>query len=64
MEDLREQIAEELFFQDWDEENGFAMANATNGNWEDQKDEWFRDHYYKRSDSLISLLAKLGYRKR
>ena len=59
----RERIAEELFSQDWGEENGFAMSNASNGNWGEQTDEWFRSHYYRRADEIIALLPSLGYRQ-
>jgi len=52
---LKEQVAEELFFQDWDEENGFAINNASNGCWEEQTDEWFRNHYYKRVGAILNL---------
>ena len=57
--ELREIIAENQFDLDWDEENNFAIANATNGDWNEQKDEWFRGHYYKRADSVIKLIAAI-----
>ena|SRR3990167_6404454 len=60
--ELREQIAEQQFDLDWDEENDFATANASNGVWSEQKDEWFRAHYYKRSDQILALIKQAGYK--
>ena len=51
---LREQMAEELFYEDWDAESGYAYANALNGYWGEQ-DELLKDHYHKRASKLINL---------
>ena len=51
---LREQMAEELFYEDWDAESGYAYANASNGYWGEQ-DEFLKDHYRKRAGIVLNL---------
>ena len=51
---LREQMAEELFYEDWDAESGYAYANAPNGYWGEQ-DELLKDHYRKRAGIVTNL---------
>jgi hypothetical protein len=52
--ELREEIAKELFWTDWDDESGYAYANASNGYWENQ-DELLHGHYLKRADQILAL---------
>lgn len=60
-DEVKEILAELQFDMDWGEENNFAMANASNGIWAEQTDTWFRNHYYKRADQILSLLRSHGY---
>jgi len=51
---FKEQVAEELFYEDWDAESGYAYANAPNGYWGEQ-DELLKDHYRKRAGIVTNL---------
>jgi hypothetical protein len=57
-QELREKIAGELFWMDWDEESGYAYRQATNGYWEEQ-DEMLHKYYLRRVDQILSLIEPL-----
>jgi len=56
----KERIAEILFDEDWDEENGYAIRNASSGVWEEQTDVFLCEHYNKRADKILSIFEPVA----
>ena len=53
--DIKERIAELLFDMDWDEENAYAMRNASSGVWAEQVNIFPRLHYIERAEKFLAL---------
>ena len=52
---MREKIAVELFYEDWDREHTVHLVDS--GNWDECPDH-IKEVYYKEADVILSLITK------
>ena len=51
---VREKIARELHFLDWDKEVGMAYRHGDSGDW-DEQDDYLHSHYFELADQILSI---------
>lgn len=54
---LREEMAQELHYHDWDCEVSMAYNYGTSGIW-DEQDDVLKEYYLKQADQILSLILK------
>jgi hypothetical protein len=59
-EELREKIAQWLFFRDWDK--NFTTGIYFNGDWEEGLEEWQRENYRKEASQILALIKEVGWK--